>query len=113
MGPAFAKSGSKILCHSLLAYKLPSPPLTPGAMDRLLLSLRYTIRLLFKSPGFAITAVLILGFGIGANTAIFGLINDERIVRTKAESLDFAAAAALPLTTITAWGILFDRLRVV
>ena len=44
-------------------------------MDRLLLSLRYTIRLLLKSPGFTITSVLILGFGIGANTAIFSLIN--------------------------------------
>jgi NADPH:quinone reductase len=41
------------------------------------------------------------------------MISDERIVRTKAGSLDFAGAAALPLTTITAWGILFDRLRVV
>jgi putative ABC transport system permease protein len=38
-------------------------------------SLRYTVRLLLKSPGFAITSVLILGFGIGANTAIFSLIN--------------------------------------
>jgi putative ABC transport system permease protein len=37
--------------------------------------LRQTIRLLLKSPGFTITAVLILGFGIGANTAIFSLIN--------------------------------------
>jgi putative ABC transport system permease protein len=36
--------------------------------------LRQTIRLLFKSPGFAITAVLILGFGIGTNTAIFSLV---------------------------------------
>jgi putative ABC transport system permease protein len=36
---------------------------------------RHTIRLLVKSPGFAITAILILGSGIGANTAIFGLIN--------------------------------------
>jgi hypothetical protein len=44
-------------------------------MDRLLPSLRYTIRLLLKSPGFTITAMLILGFGIGANTAIFSLIN--------------------------------------
>jgi hypothetical protein len=38
-------------------------------------SLRYTIRLLLKSPGFTLTAVLILGFGIGANTAIFSLID--------------------------------------
>jgi predicted permease len=37
--------------------------------------LRYTARLLLKSPGFTITAVLILGFGIGVNTAIFSLIN--------------------------------------
>ena len=38
-------------------------------------SLRYAIRLLAKSPGFTITAVLIIGFGIGTNTAIFSLIN--------------------------------------
>jgi predicted permease len=37
--------------------------------------LRYTLRLLLKSPGFTITAILILGFGIGANTAIFSLID--------------------------------------
>jgi len=37
---------------------------------------------------------------------------DERIVGKKPESLDFAQAAALPLTTITAWELLFDRLEV-
>jgi putative ABC transport system permease protein len=44
-------------------------------MRSLISHLRYTIRLLLKSPGFTITAVLVLGFGIGANTAIFSLIN--------------------------------------
>src|SRR5215213_8281305 len=34
---------------------------------------------------------------------------DERIVGVKPKSLDFAAAAALPLTSITAWEMLFDR----
>lgn len=37
---------------------------------------------------------------------------DERIVAHAPRSLDDAQAAALPLTTITAWEILFDRLRI-
>ncbi|MEG0223188.1 MAG: zinc-binding alcohol dehydrogenase family protein [Comamonas sp.] len=37
---------------------------------------------------------------------------DERIVGHAPKSLDFAQAAALPLTTITAWEMLFDRLGV-
>jgi zinc-binding alcohol dehydrogenase family protein len=37
---------------------------------------------------------------------------DERIVGRKPASLDFAQAAALPLTSITAWELLFDRLKV-
>ncbi|ATU92611.1 zinc-binding alcohol dehydrogenase family protein [Phyllobacterium zundukense] len=37
---------------------------------------------------------------------------DERIVGKKPSSLDFGAAAALPLTSITAWEALFDRLHV-
>lgn len=37
---------------------------------------------------------------------------DERIVGHKPRSLDHARAAALPLTTITAWELLFDRLGV-
>jgi zinc-binding alcohol dehydrogenase family protein len=37
---------------------------------------------------------------------------DERIVGHKPKSLDWAAAAALPLTSITAWELLFDRLNV-
>ncbi|MCZ4089880.1 zinc-binding alcohol dehydrogenase family protein [Sinorhizobium psoraleae] len=37
---------------------------------------------------------------------------DERIVGRKPKSLGFAEAAALPLTAITAWETLFDRLKV-
>ncbi|MDO3444962.1 zinc-binding alcohol dehydrogenase family protein [Agrobacterium sp. V1] len=37
---------------------------------------------------------------------------DERIVGKKPATLDFSAAAALPLTSITAWEMLFDRLDV-
>lgn len=46
----------------------------------------------------------------GSN-AEFQLV-DERIVGLKPKSLDFAAAAALPLTSITAYEALFDRLKV-
>lgn len=43
--------------------------------------------------------------------AEYGLV-DERITGPKPKSLSFAQAAALPLTAITAWEALFDRLRV-
>lgn len=46
----------------------------------------------------------------GANSE-FHLV-DERIVGAKPNSLDFTHAAALPLTTITAWEALFERLGV-
>jgi predicted permease len=36
--------------------------------------LRYSVRLLIKSPGFALTAILSLALGIGATTAVFSLI---------------------------------------
>ena len=39
-------------------------------------------------------------------------IVDERIVGMKPKSLDFSQAAAMPLTSITAWEALFDRLRI-
>jgi zinc-binding alcohol dehydrogenase family protein len=37
---------------------------------------------------------------------------DERIVGHKPSSIDFPAAAAMPLTSLTAWEMLFDRLQV-
>ncbi len=65
----------------------------------------------------------VTGFAVGDAVFYAGAIDrpgtnseyhlvDERIVGHKPQSLDWAQAAALPLTSITAWETLFDRLDV-
>ena len=46
-----------------------------GAIETLVADLRYGARALFKHPGYAALAIVTLGLGIGANTAIFSVIN--------------------------------------
>ena len=50
-------------------------------MHSLMQDLRFSLRQIRRSPGFMLTAVLTLALGVGANTAIFSLL-DQALLRS-------------------------------
>jgi predicted permease len=46
-----------------------------GRLESILADLKFTLRRLRKSPGFSVTVLLTLAIGIGANTAVFSVLN--------------------------------------
>src|SRR6476620_3435765 len=76
-------------------------------MNTLIQDVRYGLRILLKHPGFTIVAVITLALGIGANTAIFSLVNSillrplpfrepDRLVRM---------LQASPKLGLSSWGV--------
>ena len=81
-----------------------------ASLENLCQDLRYGARLLWRSPAFAIVAITSLALGIGANTAIFQLLEAVQLRSLPVKNLGELVECGSPGAT-TAWALPQDPTR--